>query len=141
MTLWCIFRSPMMLGAEMTKMDDWTLSLLTNEKVLELLKDGHHGVQVERTDDYVVWAGWNEKDGSVYAALFNLQEEEANVTVALADIEAALPLEIAEGLQKKYASPEGEITLRELWTGTEEYCTGSVVYSPVESHGAKLFAL
>ena len=31
MTLWCIFRSPLMLGAEMTKLDDWTLSMLQNK--------------------------------------------------------------------------------------------------------------
>ena len=32
MTLWCLFGSPLMLGAEMTKLDDFTLSLLTNKK-------------------------------------------------------------------------------------------------------------
>lgn len=37
MTLWCLFGSPLMLGAEMTKLDAWTLSLLTNTKILELL--------------------------------------------------------------------------------------------------------
>ena len=36
MTLWCIFRSPLMVGAELTKLDDWTLSLLTNREVLSL---------------------------------------------------------------------------------------------------------
>ena len=29
-TLWCLFGSPLMLGAELTKLDEWTLSLLTN---------------------------------------------------------------------------------------------------------------
>ena len=52
MTLWCIFRSPLILGAKMTKLDDWTLSLLTNQRVLDLLKEGHHGVQVERDMRY-----------------------------------------------------------------------------------------
>ena len=37
MTLWCIFRSPLMVGAELTKLDDWTLKLLTNKKVLRLI--------------------------------------------------------------------------------------------------------
>lgn len=39
MTLWCIFRSPLMLGTEMTRLDEWTLSLLTNADVLGLI---HH---------------------------------------------------------------------------------------------------
>lgn len=143
MTLWCIFRSPLMLGAEMTKLDDWTLSLLTNKEVLALLEDGHHGVQVQRTDEYVVWAGWNEKDGSVYAALFNLKEEEANVSVSLEEIAAALPVEIGEKLLEQAGSQanQGEIPLKELWTKETAYCAGGAVYSRVEGHGAKLFAL
>ncbi len=137
MTLWCIFRSPLMLGAEMTKLDDWTLSLLTNKEVLALLEDGHHGVQVQRTDEYAVWAGWNEKDGSVYAALFNLKEEEADVSVSLEEIAAALPVEIGEKLleQTESRAKQGEIPLRELWTKKTEYCAGGAVYSPVEDMG------
>ena len=37
MTLWCIFRSPLMLGAELTKLDAWTESLITNSRVLRLV--------------------------------------------------------------------------------------------------------
>ena len=33
MTLWCMFRSPLMIVAELTKMDDFTLSLLTNKEL------------------------------------------------------------------------------------------------------------
>ena len=33
MTLWCMFRSPLMIGAELTQMDDFTLSLLTNKEL------------------------------------------------------------------------------------------------------------
>ena len=33
MTLWCMFRSLLMIGAELTKMDDFTLSLLTNKEL------------------------------------------------------------------------------------------------------------
>ena len=33
MTLWCMMRSPLMMGGELTKCDPFTLSLLTNENV------------------------------------------------------------------------------------------------------------
>ena len=36
MTLWCMFGSPLMLGAEMTMLDEWTLSLLQKEELLRL---------------------------------------------------------------------------------------------------------
>ncbi len=136
MTLWCIFRSPLMLGAEMTKMDDWTLSLLTNEEVLELLKDGHHGIQIERDKTHAVWAGWDEKDGSVYAALFNLGEEEAEISVTAEDIAEALPSRFGNAFLEKCS---GEISLKELWTKEEKTCSCGVIASAVEKHGAKLF--
>ena len=34
MSLWSIARSPLMIGADLTKLDDFTLSLLTNDEVL-----------------------------------------------------------------------------------------------------------
>ena len=34
MTLWCMMRSPLMMGGELTKNDDFTLKLLTNRDVL-----------------------------------------------------------------------------------------------------------
>ncbi len=60
MTLWCMFRSPLMIGAELTMLDEWTLSLLTNREVLALLQEGRHGVQVRRTKDCAVWGNWGE---------------------------------------------------------------------------------
>ncbi|MCR5772933.1 MAG: glycoside hydrolase family 27 protein, partial [Butyrivibrio sp.] len=40
MTLWCIFRSPLMFGGELRDNDPFTLSLLTNKKLLEMHHDG-----------------------------------------------------------------------------------------------------
>lgn len=145
MTLWCIFRSPLMLGAEMTKLDDWTLSLLTNREVLELLQDGHHGVQVERSGEYAVWAGWNEKDNSVYAALFNLRGEKAEVCVTLEEIRNALPRPVIAALEERCGGPEhiGEsrIGLKELWSGETAEALGGEISAAIEAHGAKLFRL
>lgn len=36
MTLWCLFGSPLIIGAELTKLDDWTLALLTNPRILAM---------------------------------------------------------------------------------------------------------
>lgn len=138
MTLWSIFRSPMMLGAEMTKLDDWTLSLLTNKEVLELLADGHHGVQVNRDEKTCVWAGWNEKDNTVYAALFNLSDSEAVVSVSWEEFGAALPLKTAAVLAEKLSEKN---RLKELWTGAEEYCDAKEISGRVAAHGAKLYRI
>ena len=38
MTLWCMMRSPLMIGGELTKNDTFTLDLLTRQEVLEIEK-------------------------------------------------------------------------------------------------------
>jgi hypothetical protein len=70
MTLWSIFRSPLMLGAELRDNDEWTLSILTNPEILRLLKHSYGAKQIMRTEDTVVWAS-NDEDGSKYVAFFN----------------------------------------------------------------------
>lgn len=132
MTLWCIFRSPLILGAKMTKLDDWTLSLLTNQRVLDLLKEGHHGVQVERDKTHAVWAGREEKEGRVYAALFNFCEEETEVSVSLEDLYASVSAANEEG---------AKLTAEELWTGETVECKDGKVSGSVKAHGAKLYLL
>ena len=52
MTLWCIFRSPLMIGAELTKLDQQTLDLLTNDEVLHLISQSHGARQVQRNRHY-----------------------------------------------------------------------------------------
>ncbi len=73
MTLWCVFGSPLMLGAELTKLDPWTLSLLTNREVLALLDPANTRRELSREGDLVVWelipAG-----GGRCLAVFNLSD-------------------------------------------------------------------
>jgi alpha-galactosidase len=40
-TLWCIARSPLILGGDLTKLDDFTKSLITNNAILGLDQTGH----------------------------------------------------------------------------------------------------
>lgn len=86
MTLWCLFGSPLMLGAEMTKMDEWTLSLLTNEEVLKMLTPECRPRQICLDDKKAIWTGINKKTNEAYVALFNLSDEEAEVCVKTEDL-------------------------------------------------------
>ncbi len=38
-SLWCLLCSPLLIGCDMTQLDDFTLSLLTNDEVLEVNQD------------------------------------------------------------------------------------------------------
>ena len=79
-TLWCIFRSPLMMGGEMRENDDWTLSLLQNGEVLRLIRHSRDAKQLTRDGNHAVWMS-HDADGSVYIALFNLLEKRAEVSI------------------------------------------------------------
>jgi len=127
MTLWCMFRSPLMLGAELTKLDDWTLSLLTNREVLGLMKENCRGTQILRTEDMAVWKNKDQESGRVCLALFNLKDEEAQLSVCLSELE--------EEFETK------EPLLHELWDQTDHTAADGRVTAVVEAHGVKLYQI
>lgn len=79
MTLWCIFRSPLMLGAEMTKLDEWTLSLLTNERVLSLLEKSSEAKESYRDDEVIIWQAKDRENTAGYLAVFNISDKKISV--------------------------------------------------------------
>ncbi|ANY70802.1 alpha-galactosidase [Paenibacillus sp. BIHB 4019] len=88
MSLWSIFRSPLMFGGELNDNDEWTLSLLTNKEVLALHQNSRDARQVYRDSaDRIVWtAGSAEGEGTAYVALFNAGDEAAVVSVSLSQL-------------------------------------------------------
>jgi len=64
MTLWCIFGSPLMIGAELTKLDQATLSLLTNKRVLKMLTPECRPRQVCLDEKKAIWKAVNGKTGA-----------------------------------------------------------------------------
>lgn len=135
MTLWCIFGSPMMLGAEMTKLDDDTLALLTNREVLHLLSPDCQARQVLRDDSRAVWVSRDRKTGSVYAALFNLADSAAEVSVHVQELLDTVSLSGAE------TSCGKELSLYDLWSHTCSTSCGGVLLSELPAHGCVLWEI
>ena len=72
-SLWCLIKSPLILGNDVSNMTDDTLTILTNDEVIALNQDplGVQGHLVATTDEGgEVWAG-PLSDGSVGVVLFN----------------------------------------------------------------------
>lgn len=128
MTLWCIFRSPLMLGAELTQLDDETEKLLTNEKVLHLLKHSHGAKQLRRDEKEAVWTSVDDEADIVYVALFNLGEEFANLSVDVQELCDSLSLDFL---------CESQTTIVELWSG-KRYMD---ISDNIPKHGARLFRI
>lgn len=125
MTLWCMFRSPLMVGAELTKLDEWTLSLLTNQELLSLMNENCQGIQLVLNDKMAVWKNKNHKTGALYVALFNLSDTEAMISIDLSELEEALP--------------EKEYSLSELWDKSQAYTKQGRIEAVVPAHGVKAY--
>jgi alpha-galactosidase len=82
MSLWCLLSSPLLLGCDVARLDDFTLSLLTNDEVLAINQDslGKQATQFSNIDGKVVYAKTLE-DGSIAVGLFNRGETETVVSV------------------------------------------------------------
>ncbi len=74
MTLWCIARSPLMIGANLTRMNRWTLSLLDDPEVIAVDQDARGAHQVLARDRFVVWMSRPQHGGGWYLAAFNLAD-------------------------------------------------------------------
>ena len=72
LTLWAIQAAPLFIGADLTKLDDYTTALLTNDEVLDVDRDtlGRAGGRLWEKDRLEVWAR-PLTDGTHAVALFN----------------------------------------------------------------------
>jgi alpha-galactosidase len=81
-SLWCLLCSPLLIGCDMTKLDDFTLNLLTNDEVLDVSQDplGHQAARIAKDGSLEIWAK-DLEDGSKAVGLFNRGEDTAKATV------------------------------------------------------------
>jgi len=84
-SLWCLWAAPIIIGAPIDKLDAFTMSLLTNDELLDVDQDPF-GIQAKDIDV----AGGEVlvkklADGTVAVGLFNTGEAPATVTVSWSD--------------------------------------------------------
>ena len=124
LTLWSIFRSPLFIGGELTKCDDFTLKLLTNEEILKMHKNARHSHQVGRRtiggNEYILWTAVSSQGGS-YIAVFNAGDTEGTLHINTEDLEI-----------------DGKIEGYELWSGERITAEGSISVT-LPPHGAKAY--
>jgi len=76
MSLWCISRSPLMIGGYLPEMDSLTLSIITNKAALTVNQTGINSREVYHDADKCIWVSNNSADDTeVFIAAFNLSEE------------------------------------------------------------------
>lgn len=120
LTLWCVFRSPLMVGCNLPANDAWTLELLTNDEVLAVHRSSRSGHQAFRRGNTIVWVAEGGDDLN-YVAVFNLGFEATSTAVRLCDI----------GLVET-------VDLRDLWRHEDLGVVARSFAVDVPSHGARL---
>lgn len=117
LALWAMARSPLILGANLTLLDDATLRLLSNTDILSIDQTATASRQVLRDGELVVWTA--DLPGNQFAlAAFNLGEKPITVDRPLSDF-----------------ALKGQCRMRNAWTG-ERLQTNSRVSTTLEPHAS-----
>lgn len=127
MTLWGIFRSPLMMGGEMRDNDEFTLSLLQNRELIDMLKNSSGARQFSRNEvdckGEIIWTSNGEN--CKYVALFNTDDDIREISFDITNI-----------------SISGcDYSVWDMWSHKEYTVTDGEFSADVNSHGARLFKI
>jgi alpha-galactosidase len=131
MSLWSLAASPLIIGSDLTKMDAFTLSLLTNREVLDMAQDplGKMATRIavapeQKSLQQERWFRQLE-DGSVVVGLFNLSDlGEQYISFKWSDLQL-----------------KGKQMVRDIWTQKDLGVMSDSVRLKVPVHGVALVKL
>lgn len=127
MSLWGIFKSPLMIGGNLPDNDDFTLSLLTNSEYMEMHAKSYGARQIAREEKNgkgkIVWAA-NGK-GCKYIALFNTGDKEKVLKVDLSTV----------------LMPDTDYKVLDIWQNEQLGSFKNTISLSVAPHGARLLKL
>ncbi|WP_281153972.1 carbohydrate-binding protein [Streptomyces sp. HYC2] len=124
MTLWAINKSPLFTGDDLTQLDSYGLSLLTNQEVIAVDQNNSPVARpVTPMGDEQVW-GTKNSDGSYTVALFNLGESPASVTANWASLGFT-----------------GAASVRDLWNHKDLGTYKNKITATLPAHGSRLFTV
>jgi len=123
MTLWSIFRSPLMFGGDLPSNDPFTLSLITNAEVLAVNQMSTANRELFARGNQIAWMAEVPGTRNKYLALFNLDDKTSSeIKVDWREL----------GLI-------GKCSVRDLWGRREAGVFKDEFTSTVEPHGAMLY--
>lgn len=121
-SLWCLLSAPLLIGCDMSQLDDFTLNLLTNDEVLAVDQDplGKQARQIIKKDNYQVWVK-EMSDGTKAIGVFNLTDEFQNISFSWNEI-----------------GMKGNNKVRDLWRQKDLGSFSSSFTTKVAPHGVTL---
>ena len=125
MTLWSIFRSPLMIGGNLPDNDEFTLSLLTNKDVIRVNQCTRNNQELSFEGGISIWYAEDKKRDEVYVAFLNTNEEATSLSFSTSSLPQS----------KEY------VTSKNLWTGEQSAVKKGRFQVNIPPHGAVLLGL
>jgi hypothetical protein len=128
LTLWSMARSPLILGANLTLLDNATLKLITNPDVLRVDQTATRSGEVMHNGDIIAWTADlppNSPDGETALALFNTGESQVVVNSSF----------------EAYNLPADTYHVKDAWTGKALGKQTSIANLTLEPHASILWLL
>lgn len=121
-TLWSLLAAPLLIGCDMSALDEFTVDLLGNDEVLDVDQDplGKAAVRVAQEGPIEVWAR-PLSDGTMAVGLFNRGRATSTVTVKWSDLKL-----------------DGKQPVRDLWQKKDVGGFEGSYAQEVRAHGAAL---
>lgn len=124
MTMWCMFRSPLILGGDVTALSDFETGLITNEQLLDIDQNSSDCRQVSSSAGSIVYFAEQPAKHLKYVALFNVSDAGRQIACSLEQVGIA-----------------GLCGVREVWSGRDLGICSGEISAEVPAHGAALFEL
>jgi hypothetical protein len=124
-SLWCLLSAPLLIGCDLTKLDDFTLNLLTNDEVLAVNQDpaANPAKRIVKNENGQIWVKLLE-DGSYAVGLFNTSEKDQIMTLSFRDLNLS-----------------GKHRIRDLWRQKDSGNFTDEFECKVPAHGAEMIRI
>jgi alpha-galactosidase len=134
-SLWCLLSAPLLIGCDLSQLDDFTLNLLTNNEVLAINQDelGKQAIPVKQEKGFEIWAK-PLADSSIVVGMFNTGLRSA---VDAFNWEGGMP-KMTLTVNWSDLGISGVYKVRDLWRHQDVGQFGGVYTAEVPYHGVKL---
>jgi alpha-galactosidase len=129
LTLWSIARSPLILGADLTKLDAFTFALITNDEVIAVDQNSTNNRELFHRDGFYGWVADVPGSPDKYLALFNTHDKSSDDAATSAPV----PLKLSE------LGFTGVSQVRNLWTHQDLGGFTNDFAPAINFHGAGLY--
>ncbi|MCA9732867.1 MAG: glycoside hydrolase family 27 protein [Deferribacteres bacterium] len=121
-SLWSLFKSPLMFGGNLPDNDDFTLQLITNDEVLAINQHSINNKEVLNKDGIIVWSATSKDEKDIFMGFFNTTDSDTTIELRFDELGLA----------------EQTYTARDLWLHQNLNPVEDAMVFNVNKHGVKL---